>query len=92
MTYFETILYEEGYIINHYFEVGKNKPDSILDLFLLHFPGGSVGKGSTCNAGDLGLIPKLGRSPGEGNSYPLQYSGLLNSMDCIVHGITKRQT
>ena len=46
-------------------------------------------KESTCNAGDLGSIPELGRSPGEGNSYPLQYSGLENSMDCIVHGVTK---
>ena len=45
--------------------------------------GGSAGKQSTCNAGDLGSIPGLGRSPGEGNSYPLQYSGLENSMDYI---------
>ena len=47
------------------------------------FPGSSVGKESTCNAEDLGLIPGLGRSLGEGNGYPLQYSGLENSMDCI---------
>ena len=47
---------------------------------------------STCNAGDLGLIPGLGRSPGEGKGYPLQYSGLENSMDCIVQGVTKSQT
>ena len=53
---------------------------------------GSAGKESTCNVGDLGSIPGLGRSPGEGNSYPLQYSGLENSMDCIVHGVTKSQT
>ena len=45
----------------------------------LDFPGGSAGKESTCNAGDLGLIPGLGRSPGEGKGYPLQYSGLENS-------------
>ena len=50
---------------------------------LLGFPGGSSDKESTCNAGHLGSIPGLGRSPGEGNSYPLQYSGLENSMDCI---------
>ena len=56
------------------------------------FPGGSTSKESTCNAGDLGSIPGLGRSPGEGKSYPLQYSGLENSVDCIVHGVTKRQT
>ena len=47
-------------------------------------PGGSAGKESTCNMGDLGSIPGLGRSPGEGNGYPLQYSGLENSMDCIM--------
>ena len=58
----------------------------------LGFPGGSAGKESACNAGDLGLISGLGRSPGEGNSYPLQYSGLENSMDYIVHGVAKSQT
>ena len=51
----------------------------------LGFPGGSAGKESACNVGDLGLIPELERSPGEGKSYPLQYSGLGNFMDCIVH-------
>ena len=56
------------------------------------FPHSSVGKESACNAGDPGLIPGLGRPPGEGNGYPPQYSGLENSMDCIVHGITKSQT
>ena len=56
------------------------------------FPGGSVGKESACNAGDLGSIPGLGRSPGEGKGYPLQYSGLENSMDCIVHVVAKSQT
>ena len=47
---------------------------------------------ASCNAGDLGLIPGLGRSLGEGKGYPLQYSGLENSMDCIVHGEAKIQT
>ena len=56
------------------------------------FPGGSAGKESTCNAGNLGFIPGLGRSPGEGNSYPFKYSGLENSMDCIVHGVIKNKT
>ena len=56
------------------------------------FPDSSVGKESACNAGDLGLIPGLGRSPGEGKGYPLQYSGLENSMKCIVHGVAKSQT
>ena len=50
------------------------------------FPCGSAGKESACNAGDLGLIPGSERSPGEGNSYPLQCSSLENSMDCIVNG------
>ena len=45
------------------------------------FPGGAAGKESACNAGNLDLIPGLGRSPGEGNGHPLQYSGLENSMD-----------
>ena len=53
------------------------------------FPGGSAGKESACNAGDLGLIPGLGRSPGERKGYPLQYSGLENSTDYIVHGISE---
>ena len=56
------------------------------------FPGGSAGKESTCNAGDLGLTPGLGRFPGEGNGYPLQYSGLGNSMDYAVHGGIKSRT
>ena len=56
------------------------------------FSGGSAGKESTCNVGDLGSIPGLRRYPGEGNSYPLQYSGLENSMKCIVHAVAKSQT
>jgi len=56
------------------------------------FPCGSAGKQSACNVGHLGSIPGLGRSPEEGNGYPLQYSGLENSMGCIVHGVTKSQT
>ena len=57
--------------------------DIYLVVIMLGFPGGSDNKEFACNAGDLGLIPGLGRAPGEGNSYPLQYSGLENSMDCI---------
>ena len=53
------------------------------------FPGGSAGKESACNLVDLGLVPGLGRSPGKGNGYLLQYSGLENSMDYIVHGVAK---
>ena len=53
---------------------------------------GSAGKESACSAGDLGQIPELGRSSGERKGYPLQYSGLENSIDCIVHGVTKSWT
>ena len=63
-----------------------------INASFLGFSGDSAGKESACNAGDLGSIPGLGRSPGEGNGYPLQYSGLENSMDCIVHGVTKSRT
>ena len=56
------------------------------------FPDSSVGKESAYNVGDLGSIPGLGRSPGEGKGYPLEYSGLEISMDCIVHGVTKSRT
>ena len=57
------------------------------------FPCGSAGKETTCNAGDLGSIPGLGRSLGwEGKGYPLWYSGLENFMDCIVHGVTMSLT
>ena len=59
---------------------------------ILGFPCGSVGKESTCSAGDLGSIPGLGRSPGEGMGYPLQYSGLENSMDSTVHGVARGRT
>ena len=57
-----------------------------------NFPGCSAGKESACKTGDPGLIPGSGNSPGEGNDYPLQYSGLDNSIDCIVHGVAKSQT
>ena len=59
------------------------------------FPDDSVSKESACNAGDMedvGSIPGLGRSSGEGKSYPLQYSGLENSTECIVHGVAKIRT
>ena len=67
----------------------------LLDLW--GFPGVSDGKEFTCNAGELGSIPRLGRSPGEGNGYPLQYPCLENSMDrgvwqATVHGVPKSQT
>ena len=52
----------------------------------------SVGKESSCNAGDPGSVPGLGRSAEEGIGYPLQYSGLENSMDCAIHRVAKSQT
>ena len=58
----------------------------------LGFPCGSAGKEFKCNVGDLGSIPGLGRSPGEEKGYPLQYSGLESSMDCIAHGTAECQT
>ena len=60
--------------------------------FLWSLPRGSDGEESACNVGDLSSIPELGRSPGEGKGCPLQYSGLENSMDCIVHGYAKSRT
>ena len=66
-------------------------PSSLSRLLLLPSCG-SAGKESACNVGDLGLIPGLGRSPGEGKGFPLQYSGLENSLDCIVHGVTELDT
>ena len=56
------------------------------------FPDSSVGKESTCNVGDLGSIPGLGKAPGEGKGYPLQYSCLDHSMDCVVHGVAESDT
>ena len=58
----------------------------------LGFPFGSAGKETACNVGDLGPIPGLGRSPGEGKGYPLQSSALENSMHCITHGVTESWT
>ena len=58
---------------------------------VLVFPVGSDGKESTCSAGDLGSIPGLGRSPGERKGYPLQYFGMENSMDSIVHAKSRTQ-
>ena len=66
--------------------------DRLPTPVFLGFPGGSAGKEYACTAGDLGSIPGLGRSPGEGKDYPVQYSGLENSTDCIVHGVAKSWT
>ena len=70
----------------------SERRDMLPTPVFLGFPRGSADKESACNAGDLGLIPGLGRYPGERKGYPLQDSGLKNSMDCIVHGVAKSQT
>ena len=70
-------------------QIGHNL---IIHIIYVGFPCGSAGKESACNAGDLCSIPGLGRSPGEGKGYPLQNSGLENSMDSIVHGVAKSRT
>ena len=63
--------------------------ETVIDFIFLGFPCGSAGEESTCNVGDLGSIPGLGRSPGEGKGCPLQHSGLESSMDCTVHVFTE---
>ena len=67
---------------------------NILETYTMDggFPHSSVGRESTCNAGDSSSIPGLEGSPEEGKGYPLQYSGLENSMDCIVRGVPKSWT
>ena len=83
---------QETPIFNFWARMIHWRRDRLPTPVFLGFPGGSAGKESTHNEGDLGSIPELGRSPGEGKGCPLQYSGLENSMDNIVHGVTKSQT
>ena len=71
---------------------GHKKSDWIERLSLSFTSSSSAGKGSACNAVDPSSIPRSGRSTGEGIGYPLHYSGLENSMDCIVHGVAKSWT
>ena len=83
-------LYINNHQPNHKKVITYTKPKKV-------FPDGSDNKKSACNAGDPGLIPGLGRSPGEGNGYPLQYSCLENSMDgggwrATVHGVANSRT
>ena len=74
--------------------IGKicQRRDRLPTSVFLGFPCTSASKESSCNVGDLGSIPGLERFSGEGKGYTLQYSGLENSMDCLVHGFTKNQT
>ena len=78
--------------MNDLYALQKSVGARNIKPILRGFPDSSVGKEFACNAGDPGSIPGLGRSPGEGQGYPLQCSGLENSMDCIVHGVVKSQT
>ena len=73
--------------------VAKNGArQSDFHLYFQSFPGGSEDKDPARSSGDVGSIPGLGRSPGDGNDYPLQYSSRENSMDSIVHGVAKNWT
>ena len=78
------------FIVHVVTQIGRRDrlPTPVFSGFLC----GSAGKESACNVGDLGSIPGLGRSPGEGKGYPLQYSGLENSMDCIVQEVSESDT
>ena len=85
--------------INIIYCINRLNMKNYYDLLIRHrknfekkFPCGSASKESARSVGNLGSIPGLGRSPGEGKGYPLQYSVLENSMDCIVHRVTKSQT
>ena len=74
------------------YSVGNIVNNCVISLCDTGFPDSSVGKESICNEGDPSSIPGLGRSAGEGISYPPQYSSLENFMDCIVHGVAKSET
>ena len=92
-----------GFFISSWFSTGRlhvwrnlcissRLPNLFIVIFYEGFPDSSVGKEPACNAGDPGSISESGRSTGEGIGYPLKYSGLENSMDCVVHGVTKSRT
>ena len=74
---------------NLYFPSSHNIHLKFPFKYNLYFPCGLAGKETTCSVGDLGLIPGLGRSPGKGKGYPIQYSGLENSMNCTIHGVAE---
>ena len=78
--------------VRHFYLSLKGQEETNYKCQIWGFPDSSAGKESSCNAGDLRSIPGLGRSPGEGRGYPLQYSGPEDSMDCIVHGVAKSRT
>jgi len=77
---------------NSHLHTSRHLKQLSIILNMLGFPDSSVGNESACNTGDSGSIPGSGRSPGEEKSYTLQYSGLENFMDCIVHGVAESDT
>ena len=88
----ETKCYSPSHVWRFVSPMDCGRRDRLPTPVFLGFPCGSAGKESACNVGDLGSIPALGRSPGEGKGYPLQYSGLENSNNCVVHGVSKSRT
>ena len=100
LLYYRQILYQLSHrgsprILEWIFPTqGSNRglPHCRQILYQLSYEGSLDSKEAACNAGDLGLIPGSGRSARGGIGYPLQYFGLANSMDCIVHGVTKGRT
>ena len=88
--WFKSSIYTKNFLENA--DLRNSWPYFCSTFLNLGFPCGSAGKESAGNAGDLGSIPELGRSPGEGKGYPLQFSGLGNSVDCIVHQVTESDT
>ena len=87
----EYLFSSRSYWLSIFQPAGEKFPFYEIRIYL-SFPCGSAGKESACNVGDLDLIHGLGRSLGEGKGYPLQDYGLENSMDCIVHGVSKSCT
>ena len=78
--------WKQNFRVSVYILLQARRTFWFLPITIQGFPGSSVGKESACNAGDAGSIPGLGRFPGEGKGYSLQYSGLEKSTDCIVQG------
>ena len=90
--FFTTSATWEALICFMRYQKESNSQSQKVDSGYQNFPGSSAAKESTCSTGDPTSIPGLGRFPGEGNSYPLQHSGLENSMDCIIDGVAESRT
>ena len=94
LTYIATYFFFSVSGVIHWIPATEDENLTVFHIFWIHSESlvAQLVKKSACNAGDPGSIPGSGRSTGEGIGYPLQYSDLENSMDCIVHGVTKSQT